>query len=74
MERHVEDLKITLIRQNGRFNAIQPKNKTTTAITDHLLFWDHVVSLEDSTTLASSNSGFHLKIKESLLISQDKPV
>lgn len=65
----VEDFKITLIWQIGRFDAIHSKTETPTAITDHLLFWNRVVSLEDSTTLLSSNSGFHLKIKESLLIS-----
>ena len=49
------------------------KTKKTTAIKDHMLFCDHVVSLEDFKILASSNSEFHLKIKESLLISRDKP-
>ena len=47
--------------------------KTTTAIKDHTLFCDHVVSLEDFKILASGSSEFHLKIKESLLISRDKP-
>ena len=49
------------------------KAKKTTAIKDHMLFCDHVVSLEDFKILASSNSEFHLKIKESILISPDKP-
>ena len=48
-------------------------SKNFTAIKDHMLFCDHVVSLEDFKILASSNSEFHLKIKESLLISRDKP-
>ena len=34
---------------------------------------DHVVSLEDFKILASSDSEFHLNIKESLLIARDKP-
>ena len=38
-----------------------------------MLFCDHVVSLEDFKILASSNSEFHLKTKESILISHDKP-
>ena len=38
-----------------------------------MLLCDHVVSLEGFEILASSNSEFHLKIKESLLISRDKP-
>ena len=49
------------------------KAKATTAIKDHMLFCDHLVSLEDFKILASSNSEFHLKIKESLLILRDKP-
>ena len=41
-----------------------------------MLFCDHVVSLEDFKILASSNSEFHLKIKESLLtwIKQEREV
>ena len=38
-----------------------------------MLFGDHAVSLEDFKILVSSNSAFHLKIKESPLISRDKP-
>ena len=63
----------------GEHSGVSPltgkksKPKTTTAIKDHMLFCDHVVSLEDFKILASSNSEFHLKIKESLLISRDKP-
>ena len=45
------------------------KAKTTTAIKDHILFCDHTVSLEDFKILVSSNSEFHVKIKEILLIS-----
>ena len=63
----------------GEHSGVSPltgkksKTKKTTAIKDHMLFCDHVVSLEDFKILASSNSEFHLKIKESLLISRDKP-
>ena len=49
------------------------KAKTTTAIKDHMFFCDHAVSLKDFKILASSNSEFHLEIKESLLIACDKP-
>ena len=52
---------------------ITSKAKTTTAIKDHMLFYDHEVSLNDFKILVSSNSEFHLQIKESLLISHDKP-
>ena len=63
----------------GEHSGVSPltgkksKTKKTTAIKDHMLFCDHVVSLEDFKILASSNSEFHLKIKESLLISRGKP-
>ena len=49
------------------------KARKTTAIKDHMLFCNHIVSLDDFKILTSSNSEFHLKIKESLLISRDKP-
>ena len=63
----------------GEHSGISPlagknsKAKTATAINDHMLFGDHAVSLKDFKILVSSNSGFHLKIKESPLISRDKP-
>ena len=38
-----------------------------------MLFYDYVVSLEDFKILTSGNSEFRLQIKESLLISLDKP-
>ena len=38
-----------------------------------MLFCDHVVSLKDFKIMASINSEFHLKIKEILLITCDKP-
>ena len=38
-----------------------------------MLLCDHVVSLEDFKILASSNSEFHVKIKESFLIACEKP-
>ena len=38
-----------------------------------MLFCDHIVCLDDFKILTSINSEFHLKIKESLLISRDKP-
>ena len=38
-----------------------------------MLICDQPVSFEDFKVLASSNSEFHLKVKESLLISRDQP-
>ena len=49
------------------------KAETTTAVKDYMLFCDHVVSLDHFKILATSNTKFHLKIKESLLVSCDKP-
>ena len=63
----------------GEHSGISPltgkksKARKTTAVKDHMLFCDHIVSLDDFKILTSSNSEFHLKIKESLLISRDKP-
>ena len=59
----------------GEHSGVSPesKTKTTTAIKDHLLFYNHAVSFDFFRILASSNSEFHLNIKESLLISGDKP-
>ena len=63
----------------GEHSGVSPltgekaKSKTTTAVKDHILFWDHVVFLKDFKLLAISYSEFHLKIKESLLIARDKP-
>ena len=39
-----------------------------------MLICDRPVSFDEFKVLASSNSEFHLKIKESLLISRDQPV
>ena len=63
----------------GEHSGVSPltgkklKAKITTAVKDHMLFCDHVVSLEEFKILASSNSEFHLKVKGGLLISRDKP-
>ena len=39
-----------------------------------MLICDQIVSFDDFKVFASSNSEFHLKIKENLLISRDQPV
>ena len=63
----------------GEHSGISPltgkkwKARKTTAVKDHMLFCDHIVSLDDFKILTSSNSGFPLKIKESLLILRHKP-
>ena len=50
------------------------KSKKLTAVKDHMLICDQPVSFDNFKVLASSNSEFHLKIKESLLIFRDQPV
>ena len=46
--------------------------KKSTALKDHMLFCDHIVSNDDFKTLGANDSGFHIKVKESLLISRDE--
>ena len=50
------------------------KSKKATAVKHHLLFCDHILSIEYFEKMASSNSDFHVKVKESLLISCDEPI
>ena len=64
----------------GEHSGISPlknkrcKSKKSTAVKDHMLMCDQPVSFDKFKVLASSNSEFHLKIKESLLILHDQPV
>ena len=65
----------------GEHSVISPltnkrsKSKSRlTAVKDHMLVCDQPVSFDDFKELASSNSEFHLKIRESLIISRDQPV
>ena len=39
-----------------------------------MLFCNHIVSIDDFKMLASSNSDFHVKVKEIILISLDEPI
>ena len=50
------------------------KSKKSTAVKDHVLFGDHIVSVDDFKILATSDSDFHVKVKESLLISRHEPI
>ena len=54
-------------------NRKKSKAKSTAAIKDHMFLCDHVVSRKDFKMLVNSNSGFHLKNKESLLMMCGKP-
>ena len=37
-----------------------------------MFFCDHIVSIDDFKILATRDSGFHVKIKERLLVSSDE--
>ena len=50
------------------------KSKISTAVKDYMLICDQPVSFDNFKVLASRNSEFHLKIKESLLVLCDQPV
>ena len=64
----------------GEHSGVSPltgkklKSKKSTAVKDHMLFCDHIVSIDDFKILATSDSDFHVKVKESLLISRDEPI
>ena len=45
-----------------------------TAAKDHKLFCYHIVSIDDFKSLATSDSDFHFKVTESLLISRGEPI
>ena len=64
----------------GKQSVVSPltrtnlKSKKSTAVKDYMLFCDHIVSIDDFKILATSDSDFHVKVKESLLISRDEPI
>ena len=64
----------------GEHSGISPltgkklKSKKSTAVKNHMLFCDHLVSIDDFKILVTSDSDFHIKVKESHLISRDEPI
>ena len=64
----------------GKHTGVSPlteekfKSKKCAAVKDHMLFCDHIVSIDDFKILATSYSDFHAKVKESILISRDEPI
>ena len=64
----------------GEHSGVSPltgkksKSKKSTAVKDHILFCDHIVFIDDFQILATSDSDFRVKVKESLLISRDEPI
>ena len=49
---------------------VKPKGS---AVSDHLLLWNHSPSFENFNVLIKENKKFLLELKESLLITRDKP-
>ena len=49
------------------------KSKKSMAVKYHMLSCNHIVSIDDFKFLATSDSDFCVKVKESLLISPDEP-
>ena len=64
----------------GEHSGVSPltgkksKSKKSAAVKEHMLFCDHIVSIDDFKILATSDLDFHVKVKESLLISCDEPI
>ena len=67
-----------LIVRVGEHSGVSPltgkKSKKATAAKDHMLFCDQIVSIDDFKILASSDSDFHVQVKENLLISRNDPI
>ena len=51
-----------------------PKSINSGAVKDHMHFFYHTVSIDDYKILASSDSDFHVKVRESLWISLDESI
>ena len=64
----------------GEHSGVSPltgkksKSKKSTTVKDHMLFCDHIVSIDAFKTFGTSDSDFHVKVKESLFISRDEPI
>ena len=64
----------------GKHSVVSPltgkksKSKMSTAVKKQRLFCNHIVSFFYFKILATSDSDFHVKVKESLLISRDAPI
>ena len=50
------------------------KNVKESAVSDHRLQYDCIISFDDFDILAFETNNFRLLIKESLLIKRDKPI
>ena len=63
----------------GEHSVVSPltgkksKSKKSTSVKDSMPFSDHIVSIDGFRILGTSELDFHVKAKESLLISRDEP-
>ena len=76
LRRNIPHLSVRVGEHSGVSSLTRKKSmsKKSTAVKDHMLFCDHIVSIDDVKTLPTSDSDFHVKVKESLLISRDEPI
>ena len=50
------------------------KSIKNSAVRDHMLVFNHIVSFEDFSNLANGTNDFRIKLQESLLIHRDGPL
>ena len=55
-------------------NGKKSKSRNSTALKDHMLFYNHILSIGDFKILETRDSYFHAKVKESCLISRNEPI
>ena len=62
------------VDEHSGVSYITGKKSKSTAVKNHMHFCDHIVSTDDFKISATSDSDFHVKVKEGLLISRDEPI
>ena len=69
-------LSVRVVEDSGVLHLIGKKSMSqkSTAVKDQMLFSEHIVFIDEFKILATSDSEFHVKVKESLLISYDEPI
>ena len=66
-------LSVSVVKNLGVLLLIgkNSKSKKSTAVKDHMLSCDNIISIDDFKILATSVSDLHVKVKECLLIHQN---
>jgi len=70
LKQELVNMQVYCILHTGK----RTNSANTSAVKDHMLVCNHQVTFEDFPVLATANNNFKLEIKESLLISRDKPI